>query len=112
MIVRIWTTGVDPARRDELADFARTQTLPTLQRHYGLLGVLFAGSGDTWVTLSAWRDATAVAALEASPDYRALLDRALAAGFLTGQQRTDAYDVVGGDVEELAQALAARTAPG
>jgi quinol monooxygenase YgiN len=112
MIVRIWTTGVDPARRDELADFARTQTLPTFRRHHGLLGVLFAGSDDTWVTLSAWRDATAVAALEASPDYRALVQRILAAGFLTGQQRTDAYEVVDGDLGELARALTAETAPG
>jgi quinol monooxygenase YgiN len=102
MIVRIWTTGVDPARRDELADFARTETLPTFRRHDGLLGVLFAGAGATWVTLSAWRDPAAVAALEASPDYQALVGRILAAGFLTGEQRTDAYEVVGGDARALA----------
>jgi hypothetical protein len=36
----------------------------------------------------------------------------LAAGFLTGRQRTDAYEVVGGDIGKLARALTARTAPG
>ena len=98
MIVRIWTTGFDPARLDELDAFANRISLPMLRRQPGNRGVLFAVDGDEWMTLTLWEDMASIARLDDSPDYRETVANILAADFLRGAQVTRTYDDHGGDI--------------
>ena len=109
MIVRIWTTGFDPARLDELDAFANRISLPMLRRQPGNQGVLFAADGETWITLTLWQDAASIARLDDSADYRQTVAGILAAGFLRGEQETRTYDDHGGDIALTAVAFKRRS---
>ncbi|HEX2050153.1 MAG TPA: antibiotic biosynthesis monooxygenase [Actinomycetota bacterium] len=100
MIVRIWSTGVDPERVDEYLTFAQHRSLPMFHAHDGFLGVLFAESDERFATITLWRDRASVDALERSPTYRDTVADILAAGFLTGTQTVEVLDVAGGDLTD------------
>ena len=98
MIVRIWRTGIDPARAEDYERFARERSLPMFRAQRGFRGVLFAaGDAAERMVLSFWEDAGAVAALDGSPTYRATVDALLASEILTGEQTVEVLDVHGGD---------------
>mgnify|MGYP003578603578 CR=1 FL=1 len=101
MVVRVWTTGFDPARLDELNRFANTRSLPMFRRHDGCLGVIFAPGKAEYLTISFWRDHAATAALEASEDYKQTVAAILAEGFLRAPQNTQLYDYGGGITPQL-----------
>jgi heme-degrading monooxygenase HmoA len=97
VIVRIWRTGIDPARAEEYERFAGERSLPMFRRQAGFLGVLFASGGETErVVLSFWENAGAVEELGRSPTYRETVDELLATGILAGEQTVEVLDVDGG----------------
>jgi len=102
VIVRIWTTGVDPQRADEYREFAAVRSLPMFRIQEGFRGVLFTERGSQFAVISLWRDRAAVDSLETSPTYQETVAAILATGFLTDEQRVDVFEVKGG---ELTQAV-------
>ena len=97
MIVRIWRTGIDPARAEEYERFAGERSLPMFRRQAGFRGVLFASGDETErVVLSFWENEGAVEELGRSPTYRETVDALLATGILTGEQTVELLDVDGG----------------
>jgi heme-degrading monooxygenase HmoA len=101
LVVRIWRTGLDTSRAPEYEDFALSTSLPMFRRHDGFLGVLFAGTGAERAVITLWSDRAAVAALDASPDYRATVRAIEAAGFLRPPQLVEVLDVHGSWTEAL-----------
>ncbi|MDJ0947394.1 MAG: antibiotic biosynthesis monooxygenase [Alphaproteobacteria bacterium] len=98
MIVRVWTSRFDTARRAELEDFANRLSLPMFHRHDGCQGVLFAYDGEDWVTVTLWRDRDSIDRLNQSDDYQATVDKILAAGFLREPQTVREWTHAGGDL--------------
>ena len=101
MLVRVWTTGFDPARLGELNAFANARSLPMFRRHDGCLGCVFAPGDTEYLTITFWRDQAAITALEASEDYKKTVEAILAEGFLRGPQTTRVYDYAGGFQPQL-----------
>jgi heme-degrading monooxygenase HmoA len=98
LLMRIWTTRFDPARRAELEAFARTVSLPMFHRQQGLRGVLFAANGDHFATVTFWESHEAIRKLEQeSVDYADAVRRITLTGLLVGEQRVEVLEVVGGD---------------
>jgi heme-degrading monooxygenase HmoA len=98
VIVRIWRTGIDPARAESYERFARERSLPMFRAQQGFRGVLFAaGDAAERVVLSFWEETGAVAALDGSPTYRETVDALLTSGILSGEQTVEVLDVQGGD---------------
>jgi heme-degrading monooxygenase HmoA len=93
LVARIWRTGLDESRAPEYEDFARNISLPMFRRHNGFLGVLFATGAGERVVITLWSDRAAVAALDASADYRATVRAIGASGFLRPPQRVELLDV-------------------
>lgn len=96
MIVRIWRTGVDPARVDEFRAFAAERSLPMFERQEGFLGVLFTETEHDYATVSFWRDAASVDALGRSESYAETVAALVATGLLTGEQTVEVFHVGGG----------------
>jgi heme-degrading monooxygenase HmoA len=98
LLMRIWTTRYDPARRAELEAFAHTVSLPMFHRQQGLRGVLFAATGDHFATVSFWESHEAIRTLEQeSAEYADAVRRITLTGLLVGEQRVEVFELVGGD---------------
>ncbi len=95
VVTRIWRTGFDESRLDELQRFAEEVSAPMFGRLPGCLGYVYAVTGSTWVTQTFWESEKHVAEAEASSLYRDVVDRILAAGFLDGEQTTEVLAVTG-----------------
>jgi heme-degrading monooxygenase HmoA len=105
VLLRIWTTRYDPARRAELEAFAHTVSLPMFHRQQGLRGVLFAANADLFATMTFWESQEAIRKLEQeSADYADAVRRITLTGFLVGEQRVEVLEVVGGDLPLTATA--------
>jgi heme-degrading monooxygenase HmoA len=105
LLLRIWTTRYDPARRAELEAFAQTVSLPMFHRQQGLRGVLFAANGDLFAAVTFWESQEAIRKLEQeSADYAEVVRRIMLTGFLLGEQRVEVLEVVGGDLPLTATA--------
>jgi heme-degrading monooxygenase HmoA len=97
MIIRIWETGVVPARAAEYLAFAETRSRAMFLEQPGCLGVLFLrAEGDRHAACTFWRDADAIAALESSERYRATVAALTATGVLVAPQTVRVYEVEGG----------------
>lgn len=97
MLARVWRTGVDPSRVGEYEQFAVKRSLPMFRAHRGCLEVLFLRSSpSSAAVLTVWDSAEAIVELEASPLYRETVAAILAAGFLTGPQTVEVYEITGG----------------
>jgi hypothetical protein len=96
MIVRIWTTGIAPGRLDDLIAFCNERLKPFFDSHDGCLGCVFAHDGETWQTITFWRDQAAVDGVKDSTVYRGLLGELLASGILAGEQGVHKLTAVGG----------------
>jgi hypothetical protein len=102
LLLRIWTTRYDPARRAELEAFAHTVSLPMFHRQQGLRGVLFAANADLFATMTFWESQEAIRKLEQeSADYAEVVRRITLSGFLVGEQRVEVLEVVGGDLPPI-----------
>jgi heme-degrading monooxygenase HmoA len=99
VIVRIWRTGIDPARADEYERFAQERSLPMFRAQPGFRGVLFttAADGDRAV-ISFWEDEQAVELLDRSESYRETASALGSSGILRGEQSVEVLDVGGGDL--------------
>jgi heme-degrading monooxygenase HmoA len=98
VILRIWSTRIDPTRIHDYERFALDISLPMFKAHSGFLGVLFARNGSTCKVITLWEGLESVAEFESSKLYRATVDRIIAAGFLRGAQSVDVYHTQGGEL--------------
>ena len=104
-VVRIWSTGIDESRSPEYNDFTVSTSLPMFRRHSGFLGVLFAGAASERAVITIWSDQAAVAALEASADYKDTVRMLEATGFLRPPQRVERLAVHGSWAEPFSHAV-------
>ena len=105
MIARTWRTRIDMARLEEWDRFVRERSTPMFRRQDGMLAVFHARDGDEWLTITIWRDASAVAALDTSPSYSATAADLLATGMVLRDPVTEAFAVGSFDAWELVAAL-------
>jgi heme-degrading monooxygenase HmoA len=96
MIVRLWTTGLVPAKAAEYDAFANSRSLAMFKALEGCLGVIFVRSGGRGYVFSLWRDAASVEAMEESELYRGTVRDITAAGFLAEPQTTELVSLNGG----------------
>lgn len=102
MIVRLWRTCIDPARRADYERFERTTVLEMFRKQSGFLGMLFLRAGSECQTLTLWTDAAAVAALTASVSYQETVDCLLQQGLLRGEPTVEIFTGVGGTLDPVA----------
>jgi len=102
MLLRIWRTGVDPARWPEYEHFEQEYSLPMFRQQPGCLGVLFvrAGDGKGAAACSFWDDQQ-IGRLRNSPTSQGTVARLVATGLLTGEQSVEVYQVAGGGLDTL-----------
>ena len=99
MLLRIWTTGVNPEREQEYVSYARRRSRPMFLSQPGCLGVFFLRRSDGHhATCSLWSDATSVTALAQAPSYQHIAAGLAATGVLVGQPSIEVFEVKGGDV--------------
>jgi heme-degrading monooxygenase HmoA len=97
VIVRIWRTGVDPARAGEYDRFAEERSLPMFRAQPGFRGVLFtAAADDRRAVISFWEDEAAVDLLDVSESYRSAAAALGSTGILRGDQTVEVLNVTGG----------------
>ncbi|NAZ77013.1 hypothetical protein GTQ99_16515 [Kineococcus sp. T13] len=92
---------MDAARAAEYERFARDVSLPVFREHGGFLGALMGRDGSRCVVVTCWRSRADVDALDASPRYRALVERIGRTGLLLGEQTTEAFAAHLGDTAAL-----------
>jgi heme-degrading monooxygenase HmoA len=98
VIVRIWRTGIDPARAGEYERFAEERSLPMFRDQRGYKGVLFTTAPDGGrAVISFWQDQHAVDALDSSESYRETASALDATGILQGEQTVELLTVHGGE---------------
>ena len=99
MIVRIWRTGIDPARASEYQRFAEERSLPMFRAQPGFRGVLFTTAADGGrAVISFWDDERAIELLDRSESYRDTASALGSSGILRGDQMVEVLDVTGGDL--------------
>ena len=96
MLLRIWHVKIDPARVDELENFAQTYSLPMFQQQAGCLGVLFTWQGNDCATISLWQTMDAIEKLKTSPTYAETVRQLEATGMLGGEQSVELFQCFGG----------------
>ena len=99
MIVRIWRTGIDPARTADYERFAEERSLPMFRAQPGFRGVLFTTAADDRRAVSSfWEDQDAVDRLDESETYRETASALGSSGILQGEQTVEVLHVSGGDL--------------
>ena len=99
MIVRIWRTGIDPARADEYERFAEERSLPMFRAQPGFRGVLFTSAADGGrAVISFWEDQGDVELLGRSESHRDTAAALGSTGILRGEQTVEVLEVHGGDL--------------
>ena len=97
MIVRIWRTGIDPARAAEYERFAEERSLPMFRAQPGFRGVLFTTAADGGrAVISFWEDDRAVELLDRSETYRETASALGSSGILRGEQSVEVLIAHGG----------------
>ena len=97
MIVRIWRTGIDPARASEYERFAEERSLPMFRAQPGFRGVLFTTAADGGrAVISFWEDDRAVELLDRSETYRETASALGSSGILRGEQSVEVLIAHGG----------------
>ena len=105
MFARTWRTRIDMARLEEWDRFARERSTPMFRHHDGMLAVFHARDGDEWLTVSIWRDAQAVEALDSSQSYTTTAADLMATGMVLRDPVSKAFEVISFDVSALVAAL-------
>lgn len=93
MMVRLWRTGVDPQQAEAYNRFAAEQSLPMFQQQPGFRGVFFTHTNHDFVVITLWANQASVDSLQTSPTYQATVQAIMAAGFLTGEQSVEVFEV-------------------
>lgn len=105
MIARTWRTRIDMARLEEWDRFLRELSTPMFRQHDGMLAVFHPRNGDEWLTISIWRDASAVEALGSSQSYTTTAADLLATGMVLRDPVAEAFEISSFDVSGLVAAL-------
>ena len=93
MLLRRWTTQIDPDRAAEYEAFAKDISLPMFRAHAGLVAVLMSRSGDIATVQTLWENEACISALDRSPLYRQTVSAIQSAGFLGNAQRVEIEDL-------------------
>lgn len=106
MIIRLWTTRVDPSRIAEYEENERNRSTPMFRQQPGCLGALFLRSGETCFALTFWKDPDSVKRLETSKSYLEASAFYSKSGLLLGEPSLDVFEVKGGflNAEAIAEA--------
>lgn len=67
MIIRVWTTGLVPGKRNDYLAFAKNHSLPMFKRQAGILGVNVLLKEGKSLLLTYWKEN--IAAMEKSILY-------------------------------------------
>lgn len=94
MILRIWRSGYIHSKLTELENFAASHSGPMFRQQEGCLGYFFAVKDGEWLTITLWRDETAIMKMENSMRYQETVRQILATGTLSGPQTTQTYPVI------------------
>lgn len=95
MLLRIWRTGVDPARWDEYGQFEREYSAPMFREQPGCLGVFFVRlSASEAAACTIWRIQADIDRLPTDRRYQATVARLEATGLLTGSQQVEVAPIV------------------
>ena len=100
MIVRIWKTTFDPAKKVKLIDYANRVSLPVLSSRPGNCGTLFYSDGDEWITQTLWESLENIDALSNDPEYARIVEGIIALGVLCGEQETRVWSYNGGFLQQ------------
>ena len=93
MLSRLWRTGFDPGRLDELQRFASEVSAPMFQELPGCLGYIFAVEGSSWITQTFWESRSDLNEAEASERYRSVVAEIGKTGFLRDPQTTEVFTI-------------------
>jgi heme-degrading monooxygenase HmoA len=104
MIVRLWTTRVDPNRIAEYEHNEQYRSTPMFRQQPGCLGVLFLRSGETCSALTFWRDLDSVKQLKTSQSYLEASAFYANSGMLLGEPSVEVFEVKGGFLDPAAGA--------
>jgi heme-degrading monooxygenase HmoA len=96
MILRIWRTLIDPSKRDDYLEFARSRSLPMFREQPGLRAVFFAADRADRAVVTLWDRGEDVEALDSSESYQQTVAAIEQAGFLRGDSTVELFDVEGG----------------
>jgi hypothetical protein len=96
MLVRIWETRFDIARKAELVAYANEVSLPVLKSRSGCNGVLFLALDDCWITQTIWDDRSSIDTLDEDTEYARIVEGILALNVLGPDQSTKVYEIAGG----------------
>ena len=96
MLVRIWETRFDLARKAELITYANDVSLPVLWSRSGCDGVLFFSLDNCWVTQTIWDKQSSIDALDTDPEYARIVEGILALDILGLDQTTRVFEMAGG----------------
>ena len=99
MLVRVWKTTFDLNQKSKLVDYANNVSLPVLSTRPGNLGVMFYTENDHWVTLTLWKDHSAIDRLNTDQEYARIVEGILELGVLGDSQETTIYNYEGGKVQ-------------
>jgi hypothetical protein len=94
-VVRLWRTGIDPARADEYDHFAQSRSLPMFRTQPGFVAVLLCSRAAERTVITLWQCWDAVNALDHSATYQATVNEIEAAGFLRGDRSVETFDLDG-----------------
>lgn len=96
VLVRIWETRFDLARKTELIAYANDVSLPVLRSRSGCDGVLFFSLDTCWVTQTIWDKRSSIDALATDPEYARIVEGILALDILRSDQTTRVFEMAGG----------------
>lgn len=86
MLMRTWTTTIDPVRAGDYERFAHDISAPMFREQAGFLGLIMARAGALRSVITFWKNEAAIAALEASQRYIATVELIGRQGFLDADQ--------------------------
>ena len=104
MIIRLWTTRVDPSRMAEYEENERNRSTPMFREQPGCLGALFLRSGETCAALTFWKDMDSVKRLATSRSYSEASAFYSSSGMLLGAPSLEVFEVSGGFLQPEASA--------
>jgi heme-degrading monooxygenase HmoA len=104
MIIRLWTTRVDPGRMAEYEENERNRSTPMFREQPGCLGALFLRSGEICAALTFWKDMDSVERLTTSRSYLEASAFYSRSGMLLGTPSLEVFEVRGGFFEPQASA--------
>lgn len=92
MIIRIWTTGPIPSKKNQYLEFAKIYSIPMFKKQKGILGLNILVKDDKSLVLTYWKDKKQIDAIENDLLYHQTVDKIRNAGFLAEPQQVEIFD--------------------